>query len=260
MASFNHDPVVSHLARMYESSDVVRQRQAILEASRLQPGQQVVDVGAGPGLLAVEAARLVANGGRVVAIDASDRMLAATDSLAAEAQVDVETVRADAVDLPLPDDSFDVVLSTQVLEYVQDVEKALAEMARVLKPGGRVCILDTDWRSCIWETSDRQSTDQLLHAWRDHFVHPDLPRRLRTLLIGAGFEVESVDAVPIVNTAMAPDAYSTGMARVICRFLRGHAAVDTDAVDRFEADLRELDEQGRYFFSLSRFLATAVAR
>lgn len=259
MPSFDQNSTVSHLERLYGSGDVVRQRQAILAAARLEPGQRVADVGGGPGLLAVDAARIVTDRGQVFAVDVSERMLAAAGKRAVESQVSVETVKADAVDLPFPDDSLDVVLSTQVLEYVPDVERAVAEIARVLRPGGRVCILDTDWRSCIWETRDRPSTNQLLHAWRDHFVHPDLPRRFRPLLVGAGLKFESVDAVPIVNTAMTEDAYSTGMVRVICRFLREHDEVDGDAVDRFEADLRDLDEHGRYFFSLCRFLATAVA-
>lgn len=259
MGRFNRESTVAHLERLYGSRDVVRQRRAVLDVARLRSGHRVADIGAGPGFLALDAARLVGTGGRVVAVDRSRRMLTSAAARAAEASVDLDTLQADATGLPFADGSFDVVFSTQVLEYVPDVEKALAEMARVLRPGGRVCILDTDWRSCIWETRDRDSTDRLLHAWRDHFVHPGLPRRLRSLLIKAGFEVDEFGAVPIVNTSLAPDAYSTGMLPVVCRFLRDHEEVDAAAVDRFEADLRELDAQGRYFFSVCRFLVSAVA-
>src|SRR3981081_2280046 len=57
------------------------------------------------------------------------------------------TAHGDAVVLPFPDGSFDAAVSTQVYEYVADMPRALAELRRVLRPGGRAVVLDTDWDS-----------------------------------------------------------------------------------------------------------------
>jgi ubiquinone/menaquinone biosynthesis C-methylase UbiE len=64
-------------------------------------------------------------------------------------------VRAgDVAALPYVDQTFDAAVCTQVYEYVPDVDRALAELRRVLTPGGRAVIVDTDWESCVWNSSD----------------------------------------------------------------------------------------------------------
>ena len=107
----------------------------------------MLDVGSGPGLLAAEMAAEVGPGGRVVGVDPSESMLA----LARGRTDAAEFVAGGALELPVPDASFDVVVSTQVLEYVEDVAGALAEARRVLRPGGRLLVLDTDWDSIVWQ-------------------------------------------------------------------------------------------------------------
>ena len=57
-------------------------------------------------------------------------------------------------DLPFPDGAFDAAVCTQVYEYVEDMPLALREAARVLRPGGRLVVLDTDWDSIVWRSSD----------------------------------------------------------------------------------------------------------
>ena len=105
----------------------------------LRDGEAILDVGCGTGvLLAAIAGR--APGARLVGVDLSPAMLA----VARRKLVDrVVLVAADATRLPLPDRRFDLVLSTSALHYWPDPAAGLAEIARVLKPGGRVAI--TDW-------------------------------------------------------------------------------------------------------------------
>lgn len=65
-------------------------------------------------------------------------------------QSSVEFHLGDATRLPFPENHFDAAVSSQVFEYLSDVPTALAEMWRVLRPGGRVLIHDTDWDSIVW--------------------------------------------------------------------------------------------------------------
>ena len=64
-------------------------------------------------------------------------------------------LKADATRLPFEAGHFDAAVSTQVYEYVPDVDRALADLYRVLRPGGRALILDTDWDSLVWHSSDQ---------------------------------------------------------------------------------------------------------
>src|SRR5262249_58333976 len=134
--------------------------------------------------------------GRVAGIDLSDAMLAMGRHRCA-GQPWVTFVRADAVTLPFEDASFDAAVSAQVYEYVGDLARALREARRVLRPGGRLLVLDTDWDAIVWNTSDRQRTTRMLTAWKEHVVHPHLPRTLARRLKEAGFVVEDIGVVTL---------------------------------------------------------------
>ena len=82
---------------------------------------------------------------------------------------------ADATALPYPDRSFDAAVCVQVLEYVKDIGAALSELYRVLRPGGRTVIVDTDWDSLVWHASDPGLMHRVLRAWDEHLHDPHLP-------------------------------------------------------------------------------------
>src|SRR5262245_9966301 len=158
----------------YQTPDVVEQRRATRAILALQPGEHVLDIGSGPGFLAAEMAEEVGAEGRVVGLDPSESMLA----MGARRGAPVEYVEGDALALPFADGTFDAAVATQVYEYVRDMPAALAEARRVLKPGGRLLILDTDWDSVVWHSTDRARMERVLKKWNDHLADPYLPRRL----------------------------------------------------------------------------------
>jgi SAM-dependent methyltransferase len=115
----------------------------VADAARIQPGQRVMDLGCGTGILAREIASRVGSAGRVVGIDPSRGMLAVARQLAPA----VDWREGVAESLPFPDQSFEAVVSQFALMFFTDRRQALREMLRVLTPGGRLAV-------AVWDSLD----------------------------------------------------------------------------------------------------------
>jgi len=127
----------------------------------LRAGDRVLDAGAGFGRHAFEAAR---RGARVVALDYAEQEVESTRATFAAmfeaGEITAENLtgvmRGDATSLPFPDDSFDAIVTSEVLEHIQDDVRALGEFARVLKPGGILAATVPSWlpEKINWMLSD----------------------------------------------------------------------------------------------------------
>lgn len=105
----------------------------------IRPGGVVLDVGSGPGNVTAALARAAGPDGVALGVDISEPML--TRAVEREAGRQVGFLRADAQTLPFRDDVFDAVTSIAVVQLIPDAEAALAEMVRVLRPGGRIAVM-----------------------------------------------------------------------------------------------------------------------
>ena len=119
-------------------------REALLDLAKITPGERLLDIGCGTGTLAIAAWRRLQPGGSVAATDVSEPMLGAARRKFRRAGVDIETVHADASNLPFATGRFDAVTATTVWHMLSpaDQQTALLEAARVLKPGGRLLLVD----------------------------------------------------------------------------------------------------------------------
>ena len=226
----------------YMTADIVEQRRATRALLALQPGERVLDIGSGPGFLADEMAAEVGPEGAVHGVDPSESMLA----IARRRGTAVQYALGDAVSLPFEDQTFDAAIATQVYEYVPDMPAALAEARRVLKSGGRLLILDTDWDAIVWHSSDRDRMLRVLEKWNDHLADPYLPRRLPKLLRDARFALSVTTVLPILNQGTDTATLSHGVMPLIAEF------VDDQ---EWKADLLAMGED--YFFSPNRYLFVA---
>jgi len=186
------------LLAMYLTPDIVEQRGQLLKAINPKAGERVLDVGTGPGFLAAEIGETVGPSGHVYGIDLSEALLKVANAQGTH-QPWVEFCYGDAARIPFPDNFFDIVISTQVLEYISHVNNALIELYRVLRPGGRVVLLDTDWDSIVWHTTDRMRMNRILSVWEDHASDSHLPGTLTRKLLDSGFQIESQQILPMFN-------------------------------------------------------------
>lgn len=242
----------------YATPDVVAQRQFVLGLLDLKPGERVLDIGSGPGYLISEMGAAVGRDGAVQGLDGSVAM----NAIAARRCADkpwVQIDEGDVLELPYADGSFDAAVSTQVYEYVADLPRALDEMHRVLRPGGRALILDTDWDSLVWHTSDRELHRRMAAAWDDHLVHPHLPKVLARLMRAAGFTVTGQRVHVLFNTELTDNSFSASSIRSIAEYVPGrHGLTEADAA-AWVADLQARSDAGEYFFSLNRYVVMATA-
>jgi ubiquinone/menaquinone biosynthesis C-methylase UbiE len=159
----------------------------VADAARLEPGQKVLDVACGTGVLAREVAPRVAPGGSVVGLDRNEGMLAVARRVAPA----VEWRPGMAEALPFPDRAFDAVVSQFGLMFFEDRVAALREMWRVLRPGGRLAV-------AVWDVLDhspgyaamvrllrRLFGDRVADQLRAPFALGD-PEALRSLFAEAG--------------------------------------------------------------------------
>ncbi len=258
MSAMKFDDELSRkIEALYLTPDVVEQRAQVLQALELTAGEEVLDIGVGPGLLAYDMALAVGEKGRVCGVDVSSAMLAMAGKRCAR-QPWTEFRTADAAQLPYPDGSFDAAVSTQVYEYVPDIPAALAELHRILRPGGRAVILDTDYGSLIVHTEDAARMSRVLSAWDKHFVHGNLPRMLTRQLREAGFTIRRRAAIPMFNPEFRDNTYGKGMLEMMASFAVGRNGVSQSEADAWFGEFAMLDAEGKFFFSLNRYLFVAT--
>ena len=154
--------------------------EAMLEAARLQPGERVLDVGCGQGSSTIEAAEQVAPSGTVVGIDISSAMLQAAQArLAASGLGNVELLEADAQVHPFEAESFDAVISRFGVMFFDDPQAAFANLARALRPGGRL-----------------------------HFTCPQDPLKSEWVAVAFGAAVKATGRTPEVGPPGAPGPFA----------------------------------------------------
>lgn len=244
------------LLEMYVTSDVVNQRVEFLKLINIEKGERVLDVGTGPGFLAQSIAESVGRLGSVCGVDISEYLLSVARSENKNKPY-IEFVYGDATNLPYPDEDFDTVVCTQVLEYVPDVDTALIEFHRVLRKGGKLALLDTDWGSIVWHTPDQVRMNRILSAWEGHAANSFLPRTLAARMVHQGFQITEQKIIPIYNPSFESETYSNRLIDLITPFVVEHGKITKDEAELWAIELRECSQNGNYFFSLNRYLFLA---
>jgi arsenite methyltransferase len=203
--------------------------------------------------MARELALAVGDRGRVYALDLSEPMLELARQRCAGLP-SVEIAVGDMTALDLPDCSCDAVTAMQSVAYVPEAARALVEMARVLRSGGRAVVLDTDFASLVWHGRDQARVDRIFLAYEAHVAHPGLPRVFGSMAASAGLVTLRREVVPILDVSFHCNTYAYGIAHFVREFVVNTRRVPASEADAWLQECAELDREGAFFMSLNRYL------
>ncbi|MGW5052793.1 methyltransferase domain-containing protein [Actinokineospora sp. NPDC004072] len=237
--------LVAVLDRQAAMAGVVRLRAWAQQALAVRPGDRVLDVGSGTGS---EVAALRAAGADAVGVEPNPGMR----SVAAGRHGD-HFVEGDAHHLPFPDASFDAVRCERVFQHLASPAQAAAEIARVLRPGGRTAVLDSDWATAITHPGDPEVAAALMATMLRFSANPHAARRLPGQLTAAGLRVVDIGSAALVQPEVDTDLLGTALAATVAR-----GAITEPQRDAFLADLRAGAAAGDFFMSVTMFAVIAV--
>jgi SAM-dependent methyltransferase len=246
----------ARLEAAYRSRDILRRRELVYAALRPRPGERILDVGCGPGFYVAELLERVGDAGFVRGVDRSAEMLRVAAGRSS-GRANVAFSEADATRLPVEDGAFDAAVSVQMLEYVVDVEAALREIHRALRPDGRVVIWDVDWTTLSWYSADPSRMARALRAWDAHLADPALPRTLGSRLSAVGFRDVVAEGHAFVAQDLSPDTYVGATLPIVEDYLLGSGELPAEEVAAWAADQRALAERGGFFFAVIQCCFTA---
>ncbi len=207
-------------------------RDKLLACAALEPGERVLDVACGTGLVSFAAAAAVGRRGRVVGVDLSGRMVDAARNRAVQLDaMHASFTRMDAEELAFPNASFDVALCSLGLMYCPDPARALREMRRVVRPGGRIVL-------AVWGERSRC-------GWAD--VFPIVDAEVETDVCPLFFQLGNKDALVSLCAGLGLCDVALHRVPATLRYASGDEACDAAFIggpvalawSRFDAPTRE---------------------
>jgi SAM-dependent methyltransferase len=182
--------LVAALDLQEANAGVRRLRDWSYEALAPGLGERALDIGSGTGSQTRMLAAAVGSTGSALGVDPNAGLRAVAEERAAAVGSTARFADGDALALPVGDGTVDVVWCERLLQHLEQPERAVAEMVRVLRPGGRVALIDTDWATTVLHPGDPDLMAALASGALTGAANPYSGRRLVGLLSAAGFMID----------------------------------------------------------------------
>jgi ubiquinone/menaquinone biosynthesis C-methylase UbiE len=194
--------------------------------------------------------------GRLVGLDASEVMIAEARRRAEARGLPIAFEVGQATALPFADASFDVCRAARLLEHLPDPGAALAELARVVRPGGRVVVFDFDWDTLIIDHPDKPTTRTVVLTYADSIENGWVGRQLPRLFHEQRLEVSSIEPVQVfVHYALAELFLGSHLVA-----LQTARTLSPDQARAWWEPLRHADEARTLLISFTAFVVSGGRR
>jgi SAM-dependent methyltransferase len=233
--------VIRYLDAAAAHHEMQRMRSAAFEMFAPSPGERLLDVGCGAGEVARQLGLRVGAEGSVTAVDQS--AVAVSVASSRHDGTPVGYAVGDIMTLDFPDGHFDGVRCERVLQHLSDPDGAIEELLRVTRPGGRVCVIDSDWTSYSWDGFEH--LDEVVA--RFPFPQPAAGRTARARMVKAG--LRATTSLPVTLRFTTPADAAT----VVPFFDREALAmcVQPDLRERFLNSVRASAGSGTFLFAFT---------
>jgi ubiquinone/menaquinone biosynthesis C-methylase UbiE len=228
--------------------------QRYLELLAPAAGERVLDLGCGGGWFGRMLAPLVvAPTGCVVGVDRSAEAVDLAVQLSAGAEYPALSFECgDAHALRFANGAFDAAACISVLAFCDDPTRVLAELQRVLRPGGRLVVANSDEETRVYRGLDDELGRTITRGIANRARHPSLGRELSDLLVANGFQIVEESILTDQERHFRPGMSGFTLAHA-CRDYMLSAGVNADDYERWLADLRACDVEGSYQYCVTTY-------
>lgn len=244
----------AYLDRVREVSAVGEWKERSFALLELRPGAVVLDVGCGTGEDVWTLAAAVAPRGRAIGVDASAAMVQEARRRAEGGPPGMEFQVADAGRLGLPAASVDGARTERTLQHLAQPEEAVAEMARVVRPGCRVVAAEPDWSTLVVDPGDLATTREMARAATERVRSGAVGRGLRRMFLEAGLVEVDVAARTLVVAEHERAQLLFDLDGALERAVEA-GRVDRVAADAWRADCARAGAEGRHLAAMTAFMA-----
>jgi ubiquinone/menaquinone biosynthesis C-methylase UbiE len=248
------DFYIRFMEEAHRIPDIVTSRMLSTAMLHLRPGHRVLDMGCGPALDAADLAARIGPRGELVGVDASAAMIAAARQRGAGLDTPTRFEIGSAYDLPFQDASFDACRAERLFMHLAQPERALHEMRRVTRTGGRVCVVDYDFQSFLIDHPGPSTTETLVRGFADDLADGGVGRKLRRMFVNARFPDPEITLHPVrFNHEFNELLFAGYLSR-----LQADGRLRPDQVQTWWDQLQTTVDDQTYFVAITSVIAAAT--
>jgi ubiquinone/menaquinone biosynthesis C-methylase UbiE len=226
----------------------------LLEELHLRGGEVVLDAGCGTGADVLAIAKLVGSHGRAVGVDLSEVLIAEAKARSAGSQLPVDYEVGDAQGLRFEDGAFDACRAERMLMHVADADRALSEMVRVTRVGGRLAVFELDFDTLVLDSPHREATRVILRSLSDGIRHGWVGRQLPRMFHESGL----TDVTVTPHTVFFHYEFLELLAAGALMLLREKGALRPEEVVRWRGSLLEAQKEGTFLAAITAFIVAGT--